>query len=69
MNPSWDSCNRALATAWRLRTLWHMKDLFANVPLPQARIFKTCYRLVARGRMQVDLGNVLWDHSKFEVAA
>lgn len=57
-----------LATARRLRTLWHMNDLFPHVPLPQGRVFRACYRLVARGSVLADLDNVLWEHSKLDLA-
>lgn len=55
--------------AQRLRTLYHMKDLFPHVGVSQPRAFQACYRLVAKGLLRANLDHVLWEHSKVGVAA
>lgn len=58
-----------LWTARRLKTLWLMRDLFQPASIAQARVFRTCYRLVARRQMHANLDQVLWENSRVEVAA
>jgi hypothetical protein len=58
-----------LAVASRLKTLWHMQDLFPHVGITQSRAFAACYRLVARKQLWADLDHVLWEWSRSEVAA
>ena len=58
-----------LAVASRLKTLWHMQDLFPHVGITQSRAFAACYRLVARKQLWADLDHVLWEWSRIEVAA
>ncbi len=58
-----------LSTARRLKTLWHMKDLFPHVPIPQHRAFAACYRLVGQRYLRANLDQVLWERSRIEVAA
>ncbi|TNF12473.1 MAG: hypothetical protein EP320_11900 [Rhodobacteraceae bacterium] len=58
-----------LAVASRLKTLWHMQDIFPHVGIHQSRAFAACYRLVARKRLWADLDHVLWEWSRIEVAA
>lgn len=54
-------------TARRLKTLWLMCDLFEHVEIAQARVFRSCYRLVAQRRMSANLDHVLNEHSRIEV--
>lgn len=44
-----------------------MKDLFPQTPLPQRRVFRAVYRLVARRQLHANLDHVLWEHSKIEL--
>ncbi|MEP3845162.1 MAG: hypothetical protein ABJM43_07470 [Paracoccaceae bacterium] len=55
--------------ASRLSSLWLVKDLYDHVPLPQWRILRSCYRLVARQKMVANLNHVLSENSRIEVAA
>lgn len=57
-----------LRTARRLKTLWLMRDLFPHAPIEQHRVFRACYRLVARRQMHANLDHVLWEHSRVAVA-
>ncbi|ULB09624.1 hypothetical protein ORIO_06780 [Cereibacter azotoformans] len=57
-----------LSIARRLKTLWLMRDLFPHTPIAQHRVFRACYRLVARGLMRANLDHVLWEHSRVAVA-
>lgn len=57
-----------LHAARNLETLWHMRDLFPATPLGPDRVFRSCYRLVARDQMHANLDHVLWEHSRIEVS-
>lgn len=59
---------QVLEAANRCRTLWFMRDLFPLVNLPQSRVFKACYRLIAQKKLQADWDNVIWEHSRVWVA-
>ncbi len=67
-DPDPEADDLVLATARSLIELWQMKDLFPHVDLPQKRIFRACYRLVARRQMLADLNNVFLETSRVEVA-
>lgn len=67
-DPDPEADDLVLATARSLNTLWLMKDLFSEVDLPQKRVFRACYRLVARRQFIADLNNVLWESSRVKVA-
>ncbi|OWX99274.1 hypothetical protein [Thioclava sp. IC9] len=58
-----------LAVASRLKTLWHMQDIFPHVGIDQSRAFAACYRLVARKQLWANLDHVLWERSRIEVAS
>ncbi len=58
-----------LKAAESLKTLWQMKDIFAEVDLPQRRAFRSCYRLVARKKLLANLDHVLLETSRVKVAA
>ena len=55
--------------AQNLRTLWLMEDLFEHVALPQWRVFRACYRLIARKKLIANLDHVIHEKSRVEVAA
>jgi hypothetical protein len=56
-------------TAKRHRSLWQVEDLVKPAGLEAQRVFRSVYRLVARGVLVADLDKVLWEHSKIAVAA
>lgn len=58
-----------LWAARRLKTLWLMRDLFEPTRIAHARVFRSCYRLIARRHMHANLNHVLWENSRVEVAA
>lgn len=68
-NPDWEADEIVWEVARKLRTLYHMKDLFPHVPISQPRAFGACYRLVAQGLFHANLNHVLWEHSHIGVAA
>ncbi|MBZ4024150.1 hypothetical protein CKO11_17020 [Rhodobacter sp. TJ_12] len=51
------------------RTLWLMRDLFPLLDLPQETVFKSCYRLIARGALRANLDHVIAEWSRVEVAS
>lgn len=57
-----------LHVARKLTSLWVMRDLFPAAPIEQRRVFRSCYRLVARRQLHANLDHVFWEHSKIEVA-
>jgi hypothetical protein len=56
-------------TAQNLRTLWLMEDLFEHIALPQWRVFRACYRLIARKKLIANLDHVIHEKSRVGVAA
>nr|WP_272210273.1 hypothetical protein [Marinicella sp. W31]MDC2876138.1 hypothetical protein [Marinicella sp. W31] len=58
-----------LDVARGLTTLWLMSGLFSHVPLDRDRVFRSCYRLVAKRKLTTDLDNVFWENSRLWVAA
>ena len=46
-----------------------MTDLYGRIDLPEAAIFRSCYRLVARGSLKANLDHLLWEHARLELAA
>ncbi|WP_417702437.1 hypothetical protein [Pseudophaeobacter sp.] len=58
-----------LWTARNHRSLWLMRDLFPLLDLPQKTIFKSCYRLIARGALRANLDHVIAEWSRIEVAS
>lgn len=46
-----------------------MRDLFPLLDLPQKTIFKSCYRLIARGALRANLDHVIAEWSRIEVAS
>lgn len=67
-NPDPEADEQVLEAAQHCRTLWFMRDLFPVVCLPQSRVFKACYRLIAQKKLQADLDNVIWEYSRIWVA-
>jgi hypothetical protein len=67
--PDWEADDVVWQTARKMRTLYHMKDLFPHVPVSQARAFGACHRLVAQGLLLANLDHVLWEHSHIGVVA
>lgn len=55
--------------ARNLKTLWQIHDLFSQVPLPQRRIFRACYRLIARKKLLVNMDHLIVEASRVQVAA
>lgn len=49
---------------YRLKSLWRMSDLHACVDLPSSRIFQSCLRLIAIGRLGADLDSTICHHSR-----
>lgn len=58
-----------LWTARNHRSLWLMRDLFPLIDLPQEAVFKSCYRLIARGALRANLDQVIAEWSRIEVAS
>lgn len=58
-----------LWTARNYRSLWLMRDLFPLLDLPQKVVFKSCYRLIARGALTANLDHVVAEWSRIEVAS
>ena len=58
-----------LWTARRLKTLWLMRDLFPHAGISGPRVFRACYRLIARRQMHANLDHVLWENSRVKLAA
>ncbi|RWR45059.1 hypothetical protein EOW65_17050 [Sinirhodobacter ferrireducens] len=58
-----------LWTARNYRSLWLMRDLFPLLDLPQKTVFKSCYRLIARGALRANLDHVIAEWSRIEVAS
>lgn len=58
-----------LWTARNNRSLWLMRDLFPLLDLPQKVVFKSCYRLIARGALRANLDHVIAEWSHVEVAS
>ncbi|NDK36713.1 hypothetical protein [Rhodovulum sulfidophilum] len=58
-----------LWTARNHRSLWLMRDLFPLLDLPQKVVFKSCYRLIARGALSANLDHVIAEWSRIEVAS
>jgi hypothetical protein len=58
-----------LFVAKNLKTLWKIEDLFPHVALPQRRVFRACYRLIARKKMIANMDNVILETSRVQVAA
>ena len=48
----------------RTRTLWHMSDLKRVVDLSGARIFQSCLRLIAVGKLGANMDAVISQHSR-----
>lgn len=57
----WTACNH--------RSLWLMRDLFPLLDVPQKTVFKSCYRLIARGALRANLDHVIAEWSRVEVAS
>lgn len=55
--------------AHHLKTLWRISDLFPLIDLQNARIFKGCLRLIARGILVADMGAVIGPTSRIWRAA
>lgn len=47
-----------------LKTLWLMKDLCKAMKLSKARVFQSCLRLIARGRLGANMDAVICHHSR-----
>ncbi|WP_324755185.1 hypothetical protein [Roseovarius sp. Pro17] len=58
-----------LYTALNLKTLWLMKDLFSHIDLPQWRVFRSCYRLIAREKLIANMDHVINEFSRVSIAA
>ena len=52
-----------------MKSIWQMKDIFPYVDLPQKRVFRACYRLIARKKLIANLDHVIHETSRVEVAA
>jgi hypothetical protein len=59
----------ALAAIVTMKSMWQMKDIFPYVDLPQRRVFRACYRLIARKKLIANLDHVIHETSRVEVAA
>lgn len=57
-----------LWTARNHKTLWLMRDLFPLLDIPQALVFRSCYRLIARGQLLANLDHVIGEWSRIDVA-
>ncbi len=66
--PDPDADDEVFEAARRCRTLWFMHELFPLVGISQPRAFDACYRLIAQKRLQADLDNVIWEHSRVWVS-
>lgn len=55
-------------SAKKLKSLWLMQDLFPHVPLEQPRVFRACYRLIARKKLLANLDHVISEVSRVIVA-
>lgn len=62
--PDHESDEEVFSAARRCRALWYMRDLFPLVNVDQKRAFASCYRLIAQKRLEANLDNVLWEHSR-----
>lgn len=69
LQPDEEADEAVLWTARNLKTLWHMRDLFAASSLPQHRVFRSCYRLIARKHLVANLDHVIAEYSRVELAA
>ena len=68
-NPDSEADEIVLQVAENTKTIRLMKDLFPKASLSQSRVFASCHRLVARGKLWANLDNVFWEHSRIEVRA
>ena len=64
-----DADETVLHAARNLRTLWFMEDLFPHVALPQRRVYRACYRLIARKKLIANMDHVIHEKSRVQVAA
>ena len=58
-----------LSTIEGMKSIWQMKDIFPYVDLPQPRVFRACYRLIARKKLIANMDHVIHETSRVEVAA
>lgn len=68
-SPDLEVDDMVLWTARNHRSLWLMRDLFPLLDLPQKVVFKSCYRLIARGALSANLDHVIAEWSRVEVAS
>ena len=61
--------DRALSAIEAMKSIWQMKDIFPCVDLPQPRVFRACYRLIARKKLIANMDHVIHEASRVEVAA
>lgn len=61
--------NLTLSAFEGMKSIWQMRDIFPHVDLPQSRVFRACYRLIARKKLIANLDNVIHETSRVEVAA
>lgn len=67
-SPDEETDETVLWTARNHKKLWLMRDLFPLVDLPQGVVFRSCYRLIARGRLLANLDQVIAEWSRIDVA-
>lgn len=68
-SPNSEVDKMVLWAAQNHRSLWLMRDLFPLLDLPQRDVFKSCYRLIARGALSANLDHVVAEWSRIEVAS
>lgn len=69
MQPDPQADDAILHVAHQLNYIRLMEDLLEAAPLPRARAFAACYRLIARGQIIANLNHVIWEKSHIHLPA